>query len=199
MVCRVCARLKARWPICSACRDQLIPANDRLVGNLRLIAAFEHLGTGRKLMHEVKYKGLTWYLDLVSATVAPTIGQGVLVPIPRSWARLVRYGIDPALELANRLSRETGLAVERPLARPLHRKRRAGGDHRAPVGDFRLTSHLPQEPLLLVDDVFTTGATMEAAIRSVGSEKVRAAVVANVVPEVSSLLRRPVPHPTREF
>ena len=84
------------------------------------------------------------------------------------------------------------------ISRPIHSHRRAGGDHRRPVVPFRSTDQA-QGTVVLVDDVFTTGATMTAAIRAVGPENVRAAVVANVVPEVSSLLHSSALHPSREI
>jgi len=69
-----------------------------------------------------------------------------------------------------------------------HSVRRAGGDHSKDVLNF-VVRRLPQGDVTVVDDVFTTGITIDAAVRSLGPYRVQAVVVANVVPEVSSLLR----------
>jgi predicted amidophosphoribosyltransferase len=131
-------------------------------------------------VHHLKYRGLTGYADLVAALLSPRAPLAPLVPIPRALTRRVRYGIDPGRALAQRLSRITGAPVASLLGVPLHTTRRAGGDHRRPVLPFRIRGPLPPG-LVLVDDVVTTGATLESAIRSLGPERVLLAIAANAV------------------
>jgi predicted amidophosphoribosyltransferase len=156
-----------------------------LEGPVRVVAAFAHEGAARRLVHNLKYRGLPTYADLVARLLAPRLPSVPLVPIPRVWTRRLKYGVDPAETIAMRLSRLMGVPVVRSLERPLHSKRRAGGDHSNPVRAFQVRS-LPSD-LVLVDDVVTTGATMVSAARVVGPDRVRAAAAANSVAEVSSL------------
>jgi predicted amidophosphoribosyltransferase len=178
MVCLVCHRLD-RWSLCSECRLSLRPAPDRILPEgVRLIPAFEHTGAARELIHHLKYRGMTDYAELVAAVIAPRVPPLPLVPVPRALSRRLRYGIDPARVLANRLSTRTSAPVL-PLFQPrLHTRRRAGGDHQRKVGLFRIRGPAP-DSLLLVDDVVTTGATVEAAIRSLGQRRVVAVIAAN--------------------
>lgn len=150
-----------------------------------MIAAFAHIGPARRLAHNLKYKGLTGYADLVAAVLAPRLAHAPLVPVPRVPTRRLKYGVDPALELAMSLSRLTGAPVVRALSPPLHAPRRAGGDHRRRVARPRLRD-TTLEKLVLVDDVVTTGATLEAVVSVLGHERVLVAAAANAVPAVSA-------------
>lgn len=163
-----------------------------MAGGIRVIAAFEHSGPARILAHHLKYRGMVDYAELVADVVAPRVPRAALVPVPRARSRLARYGIDPASVLASRLSRRLEVPVIHVLDPPIHSVRRAGGDHRRSVATPRLRKR-PLEKLVLVDDVMTTGATLEAAVAAIGSERVRAVVVANAVPEKSQSLRSSIP------
>lgn len=180
MLCLVCHR-PGRSALCLQCRASLRPAPDRvLAGGVRLISGFDHMGPAKTLVHHLKYRGITSYADLVAGVLAPRTPLLPLVPIPRALTRRVKYGIDPGRILAAKLSALTGAPVAPLLGAPLHSRRRAGGDHRRPVGPFRVHGPLPPA-VVLVDDVVTTGATLEAAIESLGSDRVRMAIAANAV------------------
>ncbi len=187
MLCQACHRFHSGHLICARCRQQIRLASDRLLpGGVRLVAAFEHSGPAKTLMHHFKYRGLTGYADLAASVLAERLPQLPLVPVPRARTRRIRYGIDPARALADRLAHHLGVPVLSLLQPPLHRQRRAGGDHSRVVTGFRLR-HTPEGPVLVVDDVVTTGATMLSAITSIGEKHVRAVVAANAVPGSTSL------------
>ena len=187
MLCQSCFR-PTRFLICESCRHLIRPAPDRiLTGGVRLVAAFEHSGPARALVHQLKYRGLTGYADLVALVLAPSIPALPLVPVPRVWTRQLRYGVDPAVVLAERLAKSKGVPVIKSLVPPIHTRRRAGGDHSRPVAPFRI-SGMQATGFVLVDDVVTTGRTLEAAITLLGPEGVALAVCANAAPPVSSLL-----------
>lgn len=145
---------------------------------LRVVAAFAHEGPARDLIHDLKYRGVLGYADLAAAVVAERVPPLPLVPIPRVLSRRLRYGADAARELARALSANTGAPVLRLLAAPVHAPRRAGGDHRAPPARFRLAGPVPSE-VVVVDDVITTGGTVESAARVLGLGRVVMAVAAN--------------------
>jgi adenine/guanine phosphoribosyltransferase-like PRPP-binding protein len=81
---------------------------------------------------------------------------------------MVRYGIDPAHALASFVSDRTGIPVVRGIAGPPWWPGRAGTDRasRGPVA-FTVRAAIPQGAVL-VDDVLTTGATIESAIAACG-------------------------------
>lgn len=194
MVCQVCLAVSG-GTLCDRCRAGLRPAPERvLAGSVRLVSAFEHSGPARTLIHHLKYRGVLEYADFVAQILAPRMPRLPLVPIPRVWSRYLRYGVDPARELARRISRMQDLPVWDVFNRPLHHPRRAGGDHgQVPM---RLTLKVrPTTPVIVVDDVVTSGATLDRAIDSIGRAWVSLAVAANAATTVSTLgSARHAPH-----
>ncbi|MEA1902055.1 MAG: hypothetical protein U9N56_00855 [Actinomycetota bacterium] len=189
MPCQVCFRYRTGAVLCDRCRRRLLSAPDSLLpGGVRLIAAFSHVGPARSLAHDLKYRGLTGYAGLVADAVTPRLPRLPLVPIPRAMTRRIKYGVDPSTEVAQAIALRMGVPVLPLLRPPIHTRRRAGGDHAAPVRPFGLRAR-PNTPVLVVDDVVTTGATVSAAIHALGPEMVAGAVSANAANQVSSLLR----------
>jgi predicted amidophosphoribosyltransferase len=187
MICQVCHNFLTTGLLCEPCSRQLRRAPDRLVdGTIRLVAAFEHVGSARILAHHLKYRGLVGYAHYVAQILAPRLPRAPLVPVPRSWSRRLVYGLDPALVLAESLARILDVPVRRLLIAPIHSRRRAGGDHSIPVRPYRARGPL-DSGVLVIDDVVTTGATMKAAIAALGRENVLGAVSANAANGVSSL------------
>lgn len=150
------------------------------------MAAYEHTGTAKRLMHVLKYQGLIGYVDIVAASLAPRLPRATLVPVPRVLSRRLKYGVDPALCLAKALARHLDVEVLPALTAPIHARRRAGGDHRRPSHAFRLSRRLPHR-VVLVDDVVTTGATILAAISVLDRSRVVAVTAANTVSGMSSV------------
>jgi len=163
------------------------PAPDRIMpGGGKIVAAFEHSGPARALVHHLKYRGLTGFVDAAAAIIAPRLPKVVLVPVPRAVSRHLHYGVDPARLLAKALARRLGTEVHAALAPPFHSPRRAGSDHRRPAHRFRLRRAV-DGPVLLVDDVVTSGATLGSAAAAIGLDLVAGAAAANAVPEMRSL------------
>lgn len=133
-------------------------------------AAYLHQGLARRLVHDLKYRGIAARAAALAPAMATNLPPGAvaLVPVPRSAVRRLQLGVDPGLELARAVGRLTGLAVVPALARPVWRARHAGKrrDHRSPVR-FRTRAPTP-EGAVIVDDVVTTGATVAAAAVALG-------------------------------
>jgi predicted amidophosphoribosyltransferase len=185
MLCQGC-HTSSRGFLCPRCRAQLRPAPERILdGGIRLVAAFEHEGVARELVHGLKYRGMTSFADLVVASVSPRVPPLPVVPVPRTWSRQVRYGIDPAREIGLRLARAMGVPLIDLFSAPLHAPRRAGGDHNRPPPELKAAKAV-LGPVVLVDDVVTTGATITSAVKTLGSERIALVLAATLADTVSS-------------
>ncbi len=128
-------------------------------------------------------------LALPDAPVRPA--DAVLVPVPAARASLRQRGFNPAGEIARRLARESGLP-RRPawLRRIAQGPRQASLDRAARLGAvaaaYACPGPVPRCTVLLVDDVMTTGATLEAcaaALLAAGAREVLGLVAARAPAE----------------
>jgi len=121
----------------------------------------------------------------------PLNNADFIIPVPLHPARERERGFNQAMLLAKELSRLSGLPLdEHALVRRIHTKRhRAGMDEksrrRSMEGAFALrhADLVKGSRVLLVDDVFTTGATVSAAaevLKESGAAKIFVLTVARV-------------------
>ena len=120
-------------------------------------------------------------LALAMARLVPPVPGLTVTWAPTSPARRRGRGFDQAELLARAVARRAGLPVARLLSRaPVAPQAGLDAGARRSNPAFRLARRWPG-PVLLVDDVATTGATLSAAaraLRAAGATEVHGLVVA---------------------
>jgi ComF family protein len=181
-VCGVTLEHPLAGAVCERCWSSIAsyPAPATAIG--------EYDGTLREIIHALKYQGRRSTAPRLAALMRQH-GTGVLsgadcvVPVPLHRARERERGFNQAEDLAR------GLGL--PVACVLRRNRQTrpqvdltATDRRENVADaFAVSSAAPGPVVVLVDDVTTTGATLEACarvLRAAGAREVRTLTAARV-------------------
>lgn len=184
--CRRCASPTDGARLCGRCISRP-PAFDASV------AAFEYRFPVADMIQCLKYRGdlhLARPLGRMLAGVASVAGADVIIPMPLHRRRLSQRGFNQALELARPLARASGLPI---LADAVVREQdtlpQAGLTlavrKRNLRGAFGCTRSLAGLSVLVVDDVMTTGATLEEfarTLRSAGARRVENLILARTLP-----------------
>ncbi|MBL8543896.1 MAG: ComF family protein [Hyphomonadaceae bacterium] len=173
--------------LCAACAASR-PAYDSARGAL---AYDDH---ARRLVLDLKRGGRRDGLPVFARWMAAAAGEALehadfLAPAPMHWTRLAARSFNQAAWLAQALSQASGKPWKPgALARVKRRRSQAGlsaTERRRNVGGaIKARGRFAGQVALVVDDVFTTGATLEAcarALRKAGAAEVHAVTLARVV------------------
>ena len=203
LVCELC---RSRWepvtgPVCTRCGQ---PAFGDLAcrlcatwpeGLTRVRSAVWLRGSARNAVHSLKYEGWWRVADALADAMGglePLTGQVCLIPVPLGARRLRTRGYNQS----ERIARALGARIRRPVRPELLRRRRETRTQTALTPEGRQANvagafealDVTGLACVLVDDVFTTGATLAeagSALSRGGASRVEAVTFARAEPPVS--------------
>jgi ComF family protein len=177
LLCGNCRRALPwlRGPRCDRCAlpTPCHPCPARRAAFERSWAPVAHSGPARAAVQALKFRGALPLAELMAAQIAASAPRALLeadaiVPVPPARERARRRGFDPAALIARELARRTRLPLSPSLRRvgPAPRQLGAAARDRRQAGRIRVRAvRPPPARALLVDDVHTTGATLDACAR----------------------------------
>jgi ComF family protein len=184
-ICPGCGRPQSQGVLCDECRE----APARIDG---IRAPFVFDGIIRQAIHELKYRNLRALVPLLAGwlydyLVASPLPMDVLVPVPVHPKRLRDRGYNQSALLAGGLGKLSGLPVVTDLVRchyapPQARSANIGERQRNVAAAFACSKgRLRDKQVLLIDDVSTSGATLNACagvLKDAGAATVWGLVIA---------------------
>jgi ComF family protein len=199
-LCGVC-----RGPLLAGPRGLYCPDLCAPTGLTATLCAASYAGPLRSAIHHLKYgswrtlgEPLAALLEaacLADACPWPAEARPYLAPVPLHPRRRRRRGFNQSALLAGSLGERTGWPVLPGLTRVRDTPQQAQlslGDRLVNLEDafaWRGATRPPRGPIVLVDDVFTTGATMTACaevLRDAGAEAVYGLALAQRAGEASA-------------
>jgi ComF family protein len=164
--CAVCGRPLAAEGLCGGCAGRRV-----YFGSHR--AAFAYEDTVREIIHEVKYrynKRMARGLGELAAGTLADIARGcdLIVPVPLHRSKLRKRGFNQSRVIALALSGRSGVPCAEPLVRLRRTRPQSELSPRGRIlnveGAFaaRRGADVAGKKILLVDDIYTTGATYNA-------------------------------------
>ena len=192
LLCRTCfeALPEIQHPVCGRCGmptafETFVCEECRGVdfGFEGARAPLRYEGVGKEIVHVLKYRGYTRVVDRLAAPLMVGALDGcrrfdAVVPVPLHRSRLRRRGFNQAELLARGVARK----IYAPVSDTLQVVRRtrdqvdlSASERRENVAGAFSSKRRVHGRILLIDDVFTTGATMSSCAEGLlraGAEKV---------------------------
>lgn len=159
--CPVCAEASPGGAVCGACLKSP-PQFDAT------FATFRYAFPVDKLIHALKYQRRLATADFLAEAMLRNVRPSgdIVIPLPLSTARLAERGFNQAVELARPLARALRLPIQldgctrsrdtAPQAMLPWQERRRNVRHA-----FECSLDLSGKTIIVVDDVMTTGATLD--------------------------------------
>lgn len=192
-VCALCGY--GDQPLCDLCLDLWRGPAQKCarISGVAIFATRPYDSLAASVIVGAKDHHRRWLLPLLVAAITTSVKAILaqqhqplhltLVPMPSRPSSLRKRGDDVVLELARRTAQQLRREEERMQIQALRllRHRRSVRDqseltlrqrHLNLEGAFELLREPPEGPLIVIDDVITTGASMGEAIRALGSERI---------------------------
>ena len=177
----VCTRCRNLLPKTGYELDEDNPLARMFYGKVRLQAVtacffFSKEGKVQHLIHELKYRGNSdagMFLgqELGKSIQEAPLFQGLdyLIPVPLHPKREKQRGYNQSMMIAQGVSEVTGIPVGAKFLTRIvntstqtHKTKEERWENVKDIFELRHTEHLEGKYVLLIDDVLTTGATLEA-------------------------------------
>jgi len=201
-LCQGCAADLARVPQERCPRCALASPGSRVCG--RCLAQAPHYDATHAalafafpadvLVHALKYRGelalAGFAAGLIAECIDPEEPVAALVPVPLSAAGLRERGYNQSLEIARHLARSLGVPLapalcERVLDTAPQMQLPLADRRRNVRGAFRCPAAIPAGAIAVVDDVMTSGATLDevaATLKRAGAARVVNWILARTPP-----------------
>lgn len=179
--CLRCGKpVKAQEEYCGECRKRSRSFD-------RNKAVFLYNGKLRRSLVRYKYYGCREYGDFYASAICRYAGRDimgwspdVIIPVPLTPKKQRARGFNQAGYLADRIGEKLHIPVSHTLLRKVRstksQKKLNAAQRRQNLKDaFRVQENIQGITVLVIDDVYTTGSTMEAAaacLKSAGAESV---------------------------
>lgn len=151
--------------MCGACLRKP-PAYDRCCAAFRYIYPVNRLLTALKFEHRLAYADLLGQLAAEKLAGALATRPECLVPMPLHPKRLRERGFNQALELASVIGRHAGIPLATDCCQRIRHTAPQTGlsardRHRNVKGAFAAARPLPYGHVAIIDDIVTTGRSVE--------------------------------------
>lgn len=188
-LCIVCAR--EGKVLCQRCAAHVLkppPEVPAPPGVSTVWAATEYSGVAKELVAQLKFKRVKAASETISGWMdqqMPPLPQGIIVSYaPTANKRARQRGYDQARLIAKHFARRKGLRFQETLLR-VTSTRQVGAKRQDRFQQlnaaFRARGAIEGKTILLIDDVMTTGATLQScawALKESGAQSVYAATFA---------------------
>ncbi|MEK7599540.1 MAG: phosphoribosyltransferase family protein [Patescibacteria group bacterium] len=164
MLCYKCGAPSLGGMTCSIC----LLVTD--LTEVRVVTNYD--GVAKNLLYKLKLAGTQAAASVIARKLHEVLGDldpdSIIVPVPTATSRVRQRGYDQARLIARELSKLTGIPCYSVLARSgqRHQHGLSRRERLTQLTDaYRVTKPymVQARPIILIDDVMTTGATLEAA------------------------------------
>lgn len=168
--------LKCGKPLSDSRQEYCMDCQRRKHAYLQGRALFSYQGVIRKSLYRMKYANKREYAECYGREIARHLGKWMIqkkitriVPIPLHPGRRRQRGYNQAALLARSIGRGLDIPVDEHLLyrvkRTVPQKELTGQERKENLKDaFAVRKNVrPGEGILLVDDIYTTGSTVDAA------------------------------------
>ncbi|MEX2525561.1 MAG: ComF family protein [Gammaproteobacteria bacterium] len=185
VACPSCGAKQTTTDLCGRCQNRKPPYD-------QILSAYEYAYPVDNLIRAFKYRNTL----IVAKSLTPALAERVrgqsrntpqaMLPVPLHFGRLCRRGFNQSQEIARRLKGELGIPIDDRLLRR-HKATReqallAPRERRRNLrAAFSLNRGNPYRSVAIVDDVFTTGATVSELarlLRRTGTKEIQVWVLA---------------------